>query len=140
VEIKANRRYIGKLSCFSCIDKQNSYFFLSRWDNSAAQLMVQLQNNISNGFCTNIQKVQSLYILSADADQLFGQGMDNFAQNQTQIEGLSDYKICTATNLNVFLSEFLTKIHSTQLYSCQKSYDNRFDIKLQQCLRTYGLG
>ncbi|CAF0732975.1 unnamed protein product [Adineta steineri] len=110
------------------------------WDNSAAQLMVQIQNNVSNGFCTQMEQVKSLYILSADADQLFGQGINDSGQNGAHIKGLSNYKICTETNSDVFLSEFLSKIQSNQLYSCKKSYENRFDIKLQRCLRNHGLG
>ncbi|CAF1561317.1 unnamed protein product, partial [Adineta steineri] len=92
------------------------------------------------GFCTQMEQVKSLYILSADADQLFGQGINDSGQNGAHIKGLSNYKICTETNSDVFLSEFLSKIQSNQLYSCKKSYENRFDIKLQRCLRNHGLG
>ena len=102
--------------------------------------MVQLQNNITNGFCTTLTKVQSLYVLSADADQLFGQGLTDFEKAQPNIKGLSNYTICTQTDSDVFLTEFLTKISSSKLYSCETIYENRFDLKLQSCLRMYGLG
>ncbi len=101
--------------------------------------MVQLQNNITNGFCTTFQEVQSLYILSATSDQLFGQGLTDFEQTRPNTRGLSNYTICTQTNSDVFLTEFLTKLSSNELYSCGQAYQNRFDIKLQSCLRTYGL-
>ncbi|CAF1500146.1 unnamed protein product, partial [Adineta ricciae] len=107
------------------------------WDNSAAQLMVQMQNNLTNGFCTRIQNVKSLYVLSANADQLYGQGISDSPRNAMKINGFSDYKICTETNSDVFLTEFLTRIHSGQLHSCKNSYNDRFDIKLQQCLKKY---
>ena len=100
--------------------------------------MVQLQNNIPNGFCTTLQDVQSLYILSAEADQLFGQGLSDFEMTRPNTRGLSNYTICTQTNADTFLTEFLTKISSSNLYSCGKAYEDRFDIKLQSCLNTYG--
>ncbi|CAF4174322.1 unnamed protein product, partial [Adineta steineri] len=108
------------------------------WDNSAAQLMVQMQNNNTNGFCTTLQNVQSLYILSADSDQLFGQGLIDFQNTLPNTQGLSNYTICTQANEDTFLTEFLTKISSNNLYSCETAYKNRFDIKLQSCLATYG--
>ncbi len=100
--------------------------------------MVQLQNNITNGFCTTLQDVESLYILSADADQLFGQGLIDFQNTRPNTQGLSNYTICTQTNPDVFLTEFLTKLSSNNLYACEKTYGNRFDIKLQSCLGKYG--
>ncbi|CAF1296166.1 unnamed protein product [Adineta ricciae] len=108
------------------------------WDNSAAQLMVQMQNNVTNGFCTNLQKVQSLYVLSADGNQLYGQGLSGFDQLRPNTQGLTNYTICTRTNSDLFLTEFLTTIASNRLDSCAKTYQNRFDIKLQACLNTYG--
>ncbi|UJR07384.1 hypothetical protein I4U23_011670 [Adineta vaga] len=108
------------------------------WDNSAAQLMVQMQNNITNGFCTNLQNVESLYILSADANQFYGQGLSNFASFRPNTQGISNYTICTQTNSDRFLTEFLTTIASNKLSSCERTYQNRFDIKLQSCLNTYG--
>lgn len=111
---------------------------LFRWDNSAAQLMVQMQNNITNGFCTKLQNVQSLYILSASGDQLFGQGLIDFQTSRPYTKGLSNYTICTETNSDLFLTEFLTKIASNKLSSCQETYENRYDLKLQSCLNTYG--
>ncbi|CAF1478334.1 unnamed protein product, partial [Adineta steineri] len=67
--------FIYKLitSLANCTNQAESA--ISWWDNSAAQLMVQMQNNNTNGFCTTLQSVESLYILSADSDQLFGQGL-----------------------------------------------------------------
>ncbi len=100
--------------------------------------MIQMQNNLTNGFCTTLQKVQSLYILSADADQLFGQGLIDFENTRPNTRGLSNYTICTQTNSDVFLTEFLTKIASNALDSCQEAYEDRFDLKLQSCLSTYG--
>ncbi len=100
--------------------------------------MIQVQNNIADGFCTTFQKVQALYIISANADQLFGQGVTGFSTTQPNTNGLSNYTICTQTNSTVFLTEFLTKLASNQLYGCQSSYANRFDIKLQSCLSMYG--
>lgn len=112
--------------------------FLRRWDNSAAQLMVQLQNSITNGFCTTLQKVQSLYILSASANQLFGQGLSDFEKLRPNTRGLSNYTICTQTDSNVFITEFLTKLSLNKLYSCEKTYEQRFDLKLQSCFNIYG--
>jgi hypothetical protein len=101
--------------------------------------MVQLQNNITNGFCTTLQNVQSLYILSADADQLYGEGLINFQQARPNTNGLSNYTICTQTNSDTFLTEFLTKISAKEYSACEQTYQNRFDIKLQSCLNKYGL-
>ncbi|CAF0888605.1 unnamed protein product [Adineta ricciae] len=124
-------------SLAKCGNQNESEIFWRVWDNSAAQLMVQMQNNLTNGFCTKIQNVKSLYILSANADQLYGQGISDSPRNAMKINGFSDYKICTETNSDVFLTEFLTRIHSGQLHSCKNSYNDRFDIKLQQCLKKY---
>ncbi len=118
--------------------KYKFFVILSRWDNSAAQLMVQLQNNVTNGFCTTFQQVQSLYILSADADQLYGEGLINFQNTRPNTNGLSNNTICTQTDSDVFLTEFLTKISLNKFYSCEKTYANRFDLKLQPCLSQYG--
>ena len=100
--------------------------------------MIQVQNNIANGFCTTLQKVQSLHILSASADQLFGQDLIDVEKSRPTTKGLSNYTICTQTDSNRFLTELLTKVASNKLYSCQKPYENRFDLKLQTCLSTYG--
>ncbi len=97
-----------------------------------------MQNNITNGFCTTLQNVQSLYVLSADADQLYGQGLIDFEKTQPNTKGLSNYTICTQTDSDVFLTEFLTKLSSNKLYSCEQTYEDRFDIKLQSCLSLYG--
>ncbi|CAF4267290.1 unnamed protein product, partial [Rotaria sp. Silwood2] len=102
------------------------------WDNSAAQLMVQMQTNNSQGFCLRTQKVKSLYILSADSHQFYGQGMIDTGTYLPNVSGLANYTICTETNSDIFLSEFLNKISSEKLYSCQRQYYQRFDIKLQQ--------
>ncbi|CAF1336158.1 unnamed protein product [Adineta steineri] len=130
--------FIYKLitSLANCTNQAESAIYW--WDNSAAQLMVQMQNNNTNGFCTTFQNVQSLYILSADSDQLFGQGLIDFQNTLPNTEGLSNYTICTQANEDTFLTEFLTKISSNNLYSCEATYKNRFDIKLQLCLATYG--
>jgi hypothetical protein len=100
--------------------------------------MVQLQNNHS-GFCKEMKSVKSLYVLAADAHQLFGQGMVDVENLDSTIEGLPTYKICTKADPDMFLTEFLTKIHSNQLFSCKNTYSQRFDIRLQQCLRTHAL-
>jgi len=118
--------------------KTINFVFLFRWDNSAAQLMIQLQNNITNGFCKEFQQVQSLYILSASANQLFGHGVMDFENIRPNIGGLSNYTICTQVDSDIFLTEFLTKISSKKPSSCEKIYENRFDIKLQSCLMKYG--
>ncbi|CAF4647658.1 unnamed protein product [Rotaria socialis] len=124
-------------SLAKCTNQSESTIYW--WDNSAAQLMVQLQNNVTNGFCTAFQNVESLYILSADADQLFGQGLTDFQNTRPNTNGLSNYTICAQTNSDTFLTEFLTKISSDKLYSCEKTYANRFDLKLQSCMSMYGL-
>lgn len=100
--------------------------------------MIQIQNNVTNGFCTTLQKVQSLHILSASADQFFGQGLINVENARPNTKGMSNYTICTQTDSNRFLTEFLTTIASNKLSSCQKTYEDRFDLKLQSCLSTYG--
>jgi hypothetical protein len=105
--------------------------YFHRWDNSAAQFMVQMQTNNSQGFCRQTQNVQSLYIMSADSHQFYGQGI--IGANAT---GLVNYTICTNASSDIFLAEFLTKIGSEKLYSCQRQYSQRFDIKLQQCMLT----
>jgi hypothetical protein len=46
----------------------------------------------------------------------------------------ANYTICTEVNSDIFLSEFLNKINSEKLYSCERQYNQRFDIKLQQCM------
>ncbi|CAM4873069.1 unnamed protein product [Rotaria socialis] len=124
-------------SLAKCTNQSESTIYW--WDNSAAQLMVQLQNNVTNGFCTAFQNVESLYILSADADQLFGQGLTDFQNTRPNTNGLSNYTICAQTNSDTFLTEFLTKISSDKFYSCEKTYANRFDLKLQSCMSMYGL-
>jgi hypothetical protein len=108
-----------------------------RWDNSAAQFMVQMQTNNSQGFCTEIQKVKSLYILSADSHQLYGQGMIDVEGKVQFPDVLVNYSICTQANSEIFLAEFLTKINSEKLYSCARQYNQRFDIKLQRCMLTF---
>ena len=100
--------------------------------------MIQMQNNITNGFCTTFQQVQSLHILSASADQLFGQDLIDVEKSRPITKGFSNYTICTQTDSNRFITEFLTRIASNKLHSCQKTYENRFDLKLQSCLSTYG--
>jgi hypothetical protein len=100
--------------------------------------MIQLQNNITDGFCTTLQQVQSLYILSADADQLFGEGLFDFEKTRPNTRGLSNYTVCTQADSDRFLTEFLRKISLNKRYSCEKTYANRFDIKLQPCLTMYG--
>ncbi len=100
--------------------------------------MVQVQNNATNGFCTTFQQVQSLYLLSADANQLYGEGLVNFQNMRPNTTGLSNITVCTQANSDVFLTEFLTKIASNKFYSCEKTFSNRFDIKLQSCLSQYG--
>ncbi|CAF2795995.1 unnamed protein product [Rotaria sp. Silwood2] len=104
------------------------------WDNSAAQFMVQTQTNNTQGFCLRTQKVKSLYILSADSHQFYGQGMIDVETYLPNVSGLVDYTICTEANSDIFLSEFLNKISSEKLYSCERQYNQRFDIKLQQCM------
>ncbi|CAF0934841.1 unnamed protein product [Adineta steineri] len=130
--------FIYKLitSLANCTNQAESA--ISWWDNSAAQLMVQMQNNNTNGFCTTFENVESLYIISADSDQFFAQGLIDFQKTRPNTQGLSNYTICKEANADTFLTEFLTKISSNNLYSCETTYRNRFDIKLQSCLATYG--
>ena len=101
--------------------------------------MVQLQSENQTGFCEEIKTAQSLYILAAGSYQLFGQGMTDIQKQDPSIKGLPNYKICTKANSDTFLNEFLTKINSNKLYSCQKRYSQRHDIRLQGCLRRNGL-
>ena len=75
----------------------------------------------------------------ADANQLFGQGLFDFEKARPNTRGLSNYTICTQTDSDKFLTEFLTKISLNKLYSCEKTYTDRFDIKLQSCLTKYGI-
>lgn len=96
--------------------------------------MVQLQTNNSQGFCRQTQKVKSLYILSADSHQFFAHGMIDLETRFPNIDGLVNYTICTEANSDIFLSEFLTKINSGQLYSCARQYSERFGIRLQRCM------
>lgn len=110
-----------------------------RWDNSAAQFMVQMQTNNSQGFCRHTQKVKSLYVLSADAHQFFGQGMIDVETYLPNVTGLVNYTICTDVNSDIFMSEFLNKISSDKLYSCEPQYNQRFDIKLQQCMLKFDI-
>lgn len=102
--------------------------------------MVQMQSTDKKGFCTETKMVKSLYILAADAFQLFGQGMIDVNLQNRQVHGLTDYEICTKADSDLFITEILTKIHSNELYACQKSYSQRFDIRLQKCLMQNGLG
>ncbi|CAF1409401.1 unnamed protein product [Adineta steineri] len=102
------------------------------WDNSAAQFMVQIQTNNSQGFCRQTKNVQSLYIMSADAHQFYGQGVIDTDMLLPNASGLVNYTICTQADSSIFLAEFLTKINSEKLYSCQHQYSQRFDIRLQQ--------
>ncbi|CAF0757533.1 unnamed protein product [Adineta steineri] len=107
------------------------------WDNSAAQFMVQMQTNNSQGFCRQTKNVQSLYIMSADAHQFYGQGVIDTDMLLPNASGLVNYTICTQADSSIFLAEFLTKINSEKLYSCQHQYSQRFDIRLQQCMLKY---
>ena len=96
--------------------------------------MVQMQTNNSQGFCLRTQRVKSLYILSADSHQFYGQGMIDVETYLPNVSGLVNYTICTEANSNIFLLEFLDRISSEKLYSCERQYYQRFDIKLQQCM------
>lgn len=96
--------------------------------------MVQMQTNNSQGFCLRTEQVKSLYIMSADSHQFYGQGMIDVERYLSNISGLVNYTICTEANSDIFLSEFLNKISSDKLYSCKRQYHQRFDIKLQQCM------
>ncbi|CAF4115325.1 unnamed protein product, partial [Adineta steineri] len=107
------------------------------WDNSAAQFMVQMQTNNSQGFCRQTKNVQSLYIMSADAHQFYGQGVIDTDMLLPNASGLVNYTICTQADSSIFLAEFLTKINSEKLHSCQHQYSQRFDIRLQQCMLKY---
>ncbi|CAF3971968.1 unnamed protein product [Adineta steineri] len=107
------------------------------WDNSTAQFMVQMQTNNSQGFCRQTKNVQSLYIMSADAHQFYGQGVIDTDMLLPNASGLVNYTICTQADSSIFLAEFLTKINSEKLYSCQHQYSQRFDIRLQQCMLKY---
>ncbi|CAM2729119.1 unnamed protein product [Rotaria socialis] len=120
-----------------CTSSNPNGTYLKWWDNSAAQFMVQMQTNNSQGFCLRTQNVKSLYIMSADSHQFFGQGMINVETRLPNASGLVNYTICTEANSDIFLSEFLNKISSEKLYSCARQYSERFDIKLQQCMLKY---
>jgi hypothetical protein len=96
--------------------------------------MVQMQTNNSQGFCLRTEKVKSLYILSADSHQFYGQGMIDVETYLPNITGLANYTICMEANSDIFLSEFLNKINSEKFYSCERQYNQRFDIKLQRCM------
>ncbi|CAF5187739.1 unnamed protein product, partial [Rotaria magnacalcarata] len=61
-------------SFVKCTSPNQTESYLKWWDNSAAQFMVQMQTNNSQGFCLRTQKVKSHYILSADSHQFYGQG------------------------------------------------------------------
>lgn len=113
--------------------------FVFRWDNSAAQFMIQMQSANQTGFCEEIKTVKSLYVLAADSHQLFGQGMTDVDLEDPTITDLPTYKVCTKANTDVFLTEYLTKIHSNKLYSCKKALAQRHDTKLQRCLQRHGL-
>ena len=102
--------------------------------------MIQMQSAGKRGFCTETKTVKSLYILAADAFQLFGQGMIDVDLQKRQVQGLTDYEICTKADSDIFITEILTKINSNELYACQKPYSERFDIRLQKCLMQHGLG
>lgn len=102
--------------------------------------MVQMQSVNKRGFCTETKTVKSLYIVAADAFQLFGHGMIDIELQNRQVKGLTDYEICTTADSDIFITEFLTKIHANKLPACQKPYSHRFDIRLQKCLIQHGLG
>ena len=61
---------------------------------------------------------------------VFGQGLRDFEKLRPNTKGLTNYTICTQTEADIFLTEFLTKLSSNKLYSCEKTYENRFDLKL----------
>ncbi len=66
------------------------------------------------------------------------EGLIDFQNTRPNIRGLSNYTICTQTDSDVFLTEFLTKLSSNKFYSCETTYEDRFDLKLQSCLTMYG--
>ncbi|CAF2156475.1 unnamed protein product [Rotaria magnacalcarata] len=121
-------------SFVKCTSPNQTESYLKWWDNSAAQFMVQMQTNNSQGFCLRTQKVKSHYILSADSHQFYGQGIIDVETFLPNAHGLVNYTICTEANSDIFLAEFLNKISSEKLYSCERQYNHRFDIKLQQCM------
>lgn len=113
------------------------YEYFLRWNNSAAQFMIQMQTNNTQGFCRQTKTVQSLYIMSADSHQFYGQGMIDTDMLLPNSNGVVNYTLCTEANSDNFLTEFLTRISSEKLYSCQRQYNQRFDIRLQHCMLKY---
>lgn len=101
--------------------------------------MVQMQSDLRQGFCKEIKKVESIYILAADSHQLFGQGMTDLNLLDSNLDDLPEYRICTKADSDLFLEEFIRKIHSDKLYSCQSTSRNRVDKRLQRCMQKYGL-
>ncbi|CAF1276630.1 unnamed protein product [Rotaria sordida] len=73
-----------------CTSPNQTTIYLKWWDNSAAQFMVQMQTNNSQGFCLETQTVKSLYILSADSHQFYGQGMIDVETYLPNASGLSN--------------------------------------------------
>ncbi|CAF0890904.1 unnamed protein product [Didymodactylos carnosus] len=102
------------------------------WDNSAAQLMVQMQTkNNKKGFCKKFETVSTLFFLIPESDQLFGHGVVNLTK---AVKGQAPFTICTQVDETIFLKEFLTKLISKKHYSCATTYKNRYDIALQRQL------